>query len=369
MTLNIGFLGYQFMGKAHANALDRLPMFFPDAPDVERSVLIGRTEEAVKSAANQLGFDNVETDWEAALDDIDLLYNLGPNHVHVEPTIRALEEDIHVFCEKPLAPQMEDAQKMAETAQESNAKAGIAFNYRYVPAIQLAKRMIDNGEFGEIRRFNGKYLQDWQADSTAEWSWRNDEDIAGSGVLGDVGSHTFDLAQWLIDDIERVSGHLETFITERPVAGEDETRSVTTDDEYSALAEFENGAMGVFEGSRVAPGKKGDNSIEVYGSQGGFRFTMERLNELEVFTEDNRGFERVLVTANEHPYMDAWWPEGHIIGWEHAFVHENYEFLSSIADDQPYNPSFEAGLATQRVVDATQRSDNCGSWVNPYDSA
>jgi predicted dehydrogenase len=363
MTLDIGFLGYRFMGKAHANALARLPMFFPDAPDVKRSVLIGRTEEAVESAAGPLGFDDIETSWEAALNDIDVLYNLGPNHVHVEPTIRALEEDIHVFCEKPLAPHIEGARKMAEAARESDATAGVAFNYRYIPAIQVAKRMLDDGEFGEIRRFKGQYLQDWQADPDTEWSWRNDEETAGSGVVGDVGSHTIDLARWLVGDIDQVSGHLETFITERPVADEDETRPVTTDDEYSALVEFENGAVGVFEGSRVATGKKGGNTIEVYGSEGGFRFTMERLNELEVSTAETSGFERILVTGDEYPYMDAWWPEGHIIGWEHMFVHENYEFLSSIADDRSYDPSFETGLATQRVVNAIKRSHDRRSWV------
>ncbi len=363
MTLSAGFLGYRFMGKAHANALSKLPMFFPDAPAVERSVLIGRTEEAVASAADQLGFDRFETDWEAALDDIDILYNLGPNDVHVEPTVEALERDIHVFCEKPLAPTTSGAEQMATAARESDALAGVAFNYRYVPAIQLAKRMLEEGKFGEIRRFRGQYLQDWQADSDDEWVWRNDSEAAGTGSLGDQGSHTLDLARWLVGDIERVSGHLETFITERPVGDGDEMRPVTTDDEYSALGEFENGAMGVFEGSRIATGHKGGNAIEVYGTAGGFRFSLDRLNELEVWTAGSSGFERILVTEDDHPYMDAWWPTGHTIGWEHTFVHENYEFLSAIADGESYEPGFETGLAVQRLVDAIERSDDAGSWV------
>lgn len=364
MTFKAGFLGYRFMGKAHANALARLPMFFPDAPDVERSVLIGRTEEAVESAAVRFGFDQVETDWEDALDDIDVFYNLGPTHVHVEPTIRALKKDVHVFCEKPLAADPESAEKMAAAARESDAIAGVGFNYRYVPALQLAKQMLDDGTFGEIRRFRGQYLQDWQADSDDEWVWRNDAEVAGTGALGDQGSHTFDLARWLVGDIERVSGHFEMFITERPV-GDDESRSVTTDDEYSALARFENGAMGVFEASRVAPGHKGNNDIEVYGSDGGFRFSLERLNELEVCTADSDGFERILVTGDDHPYMDAWWSDGHIIGWEHTFVHENYEFLSAIAESESYDPDFEAGLAVQRLVDAVERNHENGSWTIP----
>lgn len=361
MTLTTGFLGYKFMGKAHANALARLPMFFPDAPAVERSVLIGRTRAAVESAANQFGFQRVETDWKRAIEDIDVLYNLGPNHVHVEPTVTALENDVHVFCEKPLAPRLDGAKEMAAAARQSDALAGVAFNYRYMPAIQLAKRLLDAGEFGDIRRFRGKYLQGWLADPDAPWSWRNDEELAGSGVVGDVGSHTIDLARWLVGDIASVSGHLETFIEERPVDGE--TRPVTTDDEYSALLEFDNGAMGVLEGSRVATGKKGENAIEVYGSKGGFRFNMERLNELEVMTEDTDGWERILVTEDDHPYMDAWWPTGHIIGWEHAFVHENYEFLSAIDDNREYSPNFETGLAVQEVVDAIKRSHSRSSWV------
>lgn len=363
MTLSAGFLGCGFMGKAHANALSKLPMFFPDAPAVERSVLVGRTEEAVASAADQLGFDRFETDREAALDDIDVLYNLGPNHVHVEPTVQALEQDIHVFCEKPLAPTTSGAEQMATAARGSDALAGVAFNYRYVPAIQLAKRMLDDGEFGEVRRFRGQYLQDWQADPDDEWVWRNDSETAGTGSLGDQGSHTLDLAQWLVGDIERVSGQLETFITERPVVDGDETRPVTTDEGYSALGEFENGAMGVFEGSRIATGHKGGNDIEVYGTEGGFRFSLDRLNELEVWTAGSSGFERILVTEDDHPYMDAWWPTGHTIGWEHTFVHESYEFLTAIADGASYDPDFEAGLAVQGVIDAIERSDDTGSWV------
>ena len=364
MTLRVGFLGYRFMGTAHANALARLPMFFPDTPDTERTVLIGRTPDAVEEAADYLGFETVETDWETALRDIDILYNLGPTHVHVEPTVAALERNIHVFCEKPLAPRIDGAEEMAAAARKSEAVTATGFNYRYVPALQLAKRMLEAGEFGKIRRFRGQYLQNWQADPDHEWVWRNDAGTAGTGAVGDQGSHTIDLAQWFIGDIDRLSGHLKTFITERPVGNGDESRPVTTDDEYAALAEFENGAMGVFEGSRVATGKKGGNEIEVYGSEGGFRFDMERLNELEVFTADNGGFERVLVTDDDHPYMDAWWPTGHTIGWEHTFVHENYEFLSAIAEDRPYKPDFETGVRVQRVVDAIERSDDSGSWVS-----
>jgi predicted dehydrogenase len=365
MKLEVGFLGYQFMCKAHANALARLPIFFSDAPVIERSVLVGRTPDALAEAAERFGFETVETDWDAALDDIDVFYNLGPTHIHTEPTIAALERDIHVFCEKPLAPRLSGAEEVVTAARGSDATTAIGFNYRYVPALRLAKRMTDEGTFGTIVRFRGQYLQNWQTDPSHEWVWRNDSQSAGTGSLGDQGSHTLDLARWFVGDIERVTGHLETFIAERPSPDGDGTRPVTTDDEYSALAAFENGAMGVFEASRVATGHKSGNTIEVYGSEGGFRFSMDRLNELEVWTADSDGIERILVTDDDHPYMDAWWPTGHVIGWEHTFVHENYEFLTAIANDEPYEPDLADGLLVQRLIDAIERSDDAGTWVTP----
>jgi len=361
MTLKTGFLGYRLMGKAHANALDRLPMFFPDTPAVERSVLIGRTRDAVEEAADRLGFDRVETDWETAIADIDVLYNLGPTSVHLEPTVAALENDVHVLCEKPLALTVEEARRMDAAARRSDAHAGIGFNYRYVPALRLAKEMADTGAFGDIRRFRGQYLQGWIADPDAPWSWRNDADMAGTGALGDVGAHTVDLARWIVGDIDSVTGQLRTFVDERPVEGTDERRPVTTDDEYSALVDFTSGTMGVVEGSRVATGHKGGNVIEAYGTEGGFRFDMERLNELEVQTRDDDGWERILVTDDDHPYMDAWWPTGHIIGWEHTFVHQSYEFLSAIAADSEFRPNFADGVAVQKVLDAIERSHRTGS--------
>ncbi|WP_135822771.1 Gfo/Idh/MocA family protein [Halostella litorea] len=363
MTLQVGVLGYRFMGKAHANALARLPMFFPDAPDVERDVLVGRDEEALADAADQLGFSGTATDWRDVVDEVDVFYNLGPNHVHAEPSIAALEAGTPVFCEKPLAPTLDAAREIRDAARDAGVPAGNAFNYRFVPAIQYAKNLIDGGELGEIRHFRGTYLQDWLVDPEAPWSWRNDEEMAGSGALGDLGAHTVDLARFLVGDVERVSGHLKTFVDERPVEGSDETRPVTVDDAYSAQAEFENGAMGTFEASRFATGHKNDHSIEVHGSKGSLRFSLERLNELEVLREGNRGYETVLVTEEDDPYVDHWWPPGHVIGWEHTFVHENYEFLSAVANDGEFEPSFEDGYAAQAVLDAVERSDETAQWA------
>ncbi|MFC6798803.1 MULTISPECIES: Gfo/Idh/MocA family protein [unclassified Haladaptatus] len=364
MSLQIGILGYRFMGKAHANALARLPMFFPDAPEIERDVLVGRDEQALSEAADRFGFARTATDWRDVVEEVDVFYNLGPNHLHAEPSIAALDAGTHVFCEKPLATTTADATAMATSASDSDALAGCAFNYRFVPAIQYAKRLIDAGELGEIRHFRGTYLQDWLADPEAPWSWRNDAELAGSGALGDLGAHTVDLAHFLVGDLASVSGNLKTFVEERPVEGSDETRPVTVDDAYTAQAEFENGAVGTFEASRFATGHKNDHHIEIHGSAGSLRFSLERLNELEVLCEGNRGYETVLVTDEDDPYIDAWWPPGHVIGWEHTFIHENYEFLSTVAEGGTFAPSFADGLAVQRVLDAIEKSDERGERVS-----
>jgi len=314
------------------------------------------------------------------VDEVDVFYNLGPNHVHAEPSIAALEAGTPTFCEKPLAPTLDDAQAMADAASDAGVPAGVAFNYRFVPAIQYAKNLIEAGELGELHHFRGRYLQDWLVDPEAPWSWRNDEEMAGSGALGDLGAHTIDLARFLVGDIAEVSGNLRTFVDERPVEGgetpeesrenegggaaERETRPVTVDDAYSAQVAFENGVMGTLEASRFADGHKNDHTIEIEGSKGGLRFSLERLNELEVMREGNRGYETVLVTDPDDPYVEHWWPPGHVIGWEHTFVHENYEFLSAVAHGDSYEPSFAAGVAVQRVLDAVERSDDRREWVS-----
>src|SRR6056297_2730435 len=369
--LDIGVLGYRFMGKAHANAFARLPMFFEDAPEVNREVIVGRDEDALADAADRLGFARTATDWRDVVDEVDVFYNLGPNHVHAEPSIAALEAGTPTFCEKPLAPALSDAEAMADAASDAGVPAGVAFNYRFVPAIQYAKNLIEAGELGELHHFRGRYLQDWLVDPDEPWSWRNDAEMAGSGALGDLGAHTIDLARFLVGDVERVSGHCRTFVEERPVDGDggdgEETREVTVDDAYSAQAELEGGVMATFEASRFATGHKNDHTIEVHGSKGSLKFSLERLNELELLREGDRGYETILVTDAEDPYVDHWWPPGHVLGWEHTFVHEDYDFLSAVADGDSadaYRPNFEDGAAVQRVLDAIERSDAAGEWVD-----
>lgn len=360
MTLNVGILGYRFMGKAHANALARLPMFFPEGPEIKRHVLVGRNEEALAEVADRLGFEHTVTDWEQALDDVDVFYNLGPNHVHAEPSVAALKAGVPVLCEKPLANDLESAERMADAAADAGVPTATAFNYRFIPAIQYAKNLIESGELGEIHHFRGRYLQDWLANPEAPWSWRNDEELAGSGALGDLGAHTIDLARFLVGDVKHVSGHLQTFVDERPVGSSAETRSVTVDDAYSAQAELEGGVMATFEATRFATGHKNDHAIEVHGSEGSLKFSLERLNELEVLRSGDRGYETILVTDEDDPYLDAWWPPGHVIGWEHTFVHENYEFLSAVESNEEYHPNFADGLAIQRILDAIERSAETG---------
>ncbi|PSP34133.1 oxidoreductase [Halobacteriales archaeon QH_10_67_22] len=366
--LDVGMLGYRFMGKAHANALARLPMFFPEAPATNRDVLVGRDEDALQEAADRLGFDRVATDWESVVEEVDVFYNLGPNHVHADPAIAALEAGTPVFCEKPLAHTTAAAERMAAAAAEANVPAGIAFNYRFVPAIQYARGLIADGELGEIHHVRGRYLQDWLVDPEAPWSWRNDAELAGSGALGDLGAHTVDLLRFLVGtaggagDIERLSGQLRTFVDERPLPDTEETRPVTVDDAYTAQLDFAEGAVGTLEATRFGTGHKNDHTIAVEGSAGALRFSLERLNELEVHT-GGRGFETVLVTDGSDPYMDHWWPPGHVIGWEHTFVHENFEFLSAVAAGDGHDPDFADGLAVQRVLDAIEASDERGEWV------
>ncbi len=302
--LSVGMIGYGFMGRAHANALARLPMFFPDAPAVDRHTLVGRDESALSEAADRLGFERTATDWQDVVGEVDVLYNLAPNHLHAEPSIAALAADTAVCCEKPLAATLADAAAMSEAAADATVPAVCGFNYRFVPAIQYAKRLIDRGDLGEIRAFRGRYLQDWLVDPDAPWTWRMDADSAGSGALGDLGAHTVDLARFLVGDhageITRVSGQLQTFTDKRPVDTGEETvtehRPVTVDDAYTAQAAFENGAVASFEASRVAAGHKNDHTIEIHGlTETAFR--IGRINPV---------WQRVASTALSSLSPSAW---------------------------------------------------------------
>ncbi|MFB5266481.1 Gfo/Idh/MocA family protein [Paenibacillus enshidis] len=380
--LRIGMIGYKFMGKAHSNAYRSLPMFFPQAVKPEMSVICGRNEEAVKQAAQQLGWLSSSTDWKelVAREDIDLIDINAPSDAHKEIAIMAAQAGKHIFCEKPLALSLKDAREMLDAAEEAGVKHMVGFNYRFSPAVRLAKRLIDSGRLGKIYHFRAWFLQDWIMNPDFPLVWRLQKDVAGSGSHGDLGAHLIDLAHFLVGGMDEVIGMSETFIKERPLAAEmtglsakgntasDAPRGkVTVDDATLFLARFENGALGSFEATRFAAGHRSTNAFEINGSLGSVKFDFERMNELEVYfssdDEDVQGFRRVLATDPAHDYAEAWWPPGHTIGFEHTFIHEVLELSSAIAEGRQPEPSFHDGVRCQAVLEAVERSIGERRWV------
>jgi predicted dehydrogenase len=356
--IGIGMLGYEFMGKAHANAYRTLQyMVWPPPMRPVLVALSGRNREAVAEAAQRYGFERSETDWRALVADprIGLFDNGGPNAVHAEPTIAAAESGKHVLCEKPLGRTAEESYEMWQRVERAGVKHMCAFNYRFVPAVRLAREMLEAGELGEIYHFRGRYLQEWIIDPGFERVWRLDRAAAGSGALGDLGAHVIDLARFLVGEIEAVSGLTRTFIPERPGG------SVDVDDAFEATVEFAGGAVGTIEASRFCHGRKNALGFEINGARGSIAFELERLNELQVYLPGSRpgeraqGFRTVLVSEADHPFWEWWWPPGHMIGWEHTFVHEIQHLLRAIATEggvRPYGADFEDGYRAAEVCDA-----------------
>ena len=357
--IGVGMLGYAFMGKAHANAYRKLAYMTWPPPLKPRLVSIaGRNEAAVSEAARRYGFERSVTDWRdlVADPDVQLVDNGGPNDLHAEPTIAAARAGKHVFCEKPLGRTAAESLEIWRAAAEAGVKHMCAFNYRFVPAVRLARDLIEAGELGEIRHFRGRYLQEW-GPTDAE-VWRFDKAAAGSGALGDLGAHVIDLARYLVGEIATVSALTATFQPGREV-----------DDAFEAAVSFEGGAIGTIEATRFAPGRKNGFAWEINGSQGSIAFDLERLNELQVHLAGTspgalaQGFRTVLVSEAEHPYWEHWWPHGHMIGWEHSFVHEIHHLLTAIRDDGPVGPhgaTFEDGYRAAEVCDAIVASADEG---------
>jgi predicted dehydrogenase len=369
--IGVGLVGYKFMGRTHSNAYRQVARFFDVDPVPQMRVLCGRNESAVKVAADALGWEGYETDYGRMLerDDIGLVDVSTPGHTHRELAIAALEAGKHVLCEKPLANTLREAREMLEAARRAGTANMVCHNYRRVPAVQLAKRLVEEGRLGEIRHWRAVYLQDWLLNPQFPINWRLKKETAGSGSLGDIGSHIVDLAHFLVGNITEVMGATETFIKERPLDEEDgaETGQVTVDDWAAFLARFENGAVGSFEATRLAPGRKAYESFEVNGSNGSLIFNLERMNELQVYFADDPaeglGFRTVLVTEPEHPYMQAWWPPGHIIGYEHTFVHTVRDLMEGIATGESPAPTFEDGYRCQAVLEAVERSVESREWM------
>src|SRR5690606_1995045 len=346
-------IGYAFMGRAHSHAWRTAPRFFdlPMAP--EMAVLVGRSAAAAAAAADQLGWREVETDWRRVLerDDVDLVDICTPGDSHAEIAEAALEAGKHVLVEKPMANTVAQAETMVAAAVEARrrgVRSMVGFTYRRVPAIQLARQLIADGRIGEVRQVRAQYLQDWLADAEAPLSWRLDKDKAGSGALGDIGAHIVDLTQFLTGQrFAGVSGMLETFVTERPVAescsglhgtGGSERGPVTVDGAALFTARLTSGAPAVLEATRYAWGRKNAMRIEISGTSGSLAFDFEEMNVLQFFdgTEEARtgGFRRILVTEPDHPYTGHWWPAGHGLGYEHGFTHQVVDLVEALAADQ-----------------------------------
>ncbi len=387
-TLSVGMVGYAFMGAAHSQAWRNAPRFFDLPMGVSMRALAGRDPDKVAAAARQLGWEATETSWRALVDrdDIDLVDVCTPGDTHAEIAIAALEAGKHVLCEKPLANSVEEAEAMtlaAERAAAAGVRSMVGFTYRRVPAIGLARRLVAEGRLGTIHHVRAQYLQDWIVDPEAPLSWRLDKTKAGSGALGDIGAHIIDLAEHITGDtIGRVSGRLRTFVDERPVPTEHAGLSgpagvgrgaVTVDDAAAFLAEFRGGALGVFEATRFANGRKNAIRIEVNGSQGSLAFDFEDMNLLHFFdgTEPaaTAGFRRIVVTESDHPYVDAWWPPGHLLGYEHGFTHQVVDLVRDIASGADPTPSFADGLRVQRVLAAVETSSETGAWQEIADQA
>jgi predicted dehydrogenase len=369
--LGVGMIGYAFMGRAHSHAWRNVARVFDVPLEPEMSVICGRSADAVAFAATQLGWASHETDWRRVVerDDIGLIDVSTPGDSHAEIAIAALEAGKHVLCEKPLANTLAEAEAMAAAAQKaSSVRAMVAFNYRRVPAVELARRLIAAGRLGVIRHVRAVYLQDWIVDPDFPLVWRLQRELAGSGALGDIGAHIVDLAQHLLGDrISSVSGLTETFVKERPLPDGNGRGEVTVDDAALFITKFAGGAVGTFEASRFATGRKNGLRIEVNGSLGSLAFDLERLNELELYEvgDSTAGFRRVLVTESDHPWVGAWWPPGHVLGWEHTFTHQARDLLHAIADEADCAPTFADGLQVQRVLDAVLRSSESGAWATP----
>jgi len=369
-TLNVAMIGGGFMGKAHSNAWLQVNHFF-DAPyKVKLKTIVG-SKTRMEDFAQRWGYEDVSYDWREAIscDDIDIV-NIGtPTHLHMEMAIAAAKAGKHVICEKPCAMNYAQCLAMAQAAEEAGVVNYINHNYRRVPAVAYAKQLVEEGRIGRVFHWRGAYLQDWIIDPDFPLTWQLNAETCGAGVIYDLGSHATDLARYIIGEPTSVSAATRTFIKERPLPGETSTAftkgevsgksklmPVSVDDAAFMLYDFESGALGSIDTSRFACGRKNYNDFEIYGDKGAIKFNLERMNELEFFDftqpQEEQGYRKILVTEGNHPYLSAWWPSGHIIGYEHAFTNAFYDFLCAIDSGKPIKPDFRDGAKTIRCLEA-----------------
>lgn len=378
--LNVALIGHQFMGKAHSNAYRQVSRFFPGKFSLRMKVLCGKaSREELEATALQFGWEESDSVWERVIvrKDIDVVDIATPGFLHAPMVIAAAEAGKHILCEKPLANTLAEAKAMLRAVEKAGVHHYVNYNYRRVPAIAFAKQLIEDGRLGKIYHYHGAYLQDWIMDPDFPLVWRLEKKYAGSGALGDIAAHATDLAQYLNSNVTEVVGQMTTFIKQRPLPGtgagawgakgaKGRKGKVTVDDDTNFLARFKNGSVGVFESTRFGGGRRNYNTFQVYGSKGSLAWNFERMNELEFFDRTeasvNQGYKTILVTEADHPYVGAWWPPGHIIGYEHTFVHALYDFFTCLKEDRMPEPNFRDGVKVQAVLDAVERSAKAGKW-------
>jgi len=372
-NLNIAMIGHRFMGKAHSNAYHNVNKFFDLKAIPVKKIICGRSNDVI-AFAEKWGWENYCHNYNDAVkrDDVDIVDICTPNSSHAEIAIAAANAKKAILCEKPLAMNVTEAEKMVAAAEENNVPTMVCFNYRRVPAIALLKKMIDEGKLGRVYHFRAQYLQDWIMNPKFPRVWRLVKALAGSGVHGDLNAHIIDLARFLVGEISNVSGLSETFIKERPlenfVTDSNETGAVDVDDATLFLARFKNGAIGTFEATRFGGGNKNGLQFEINGSKGSFKFNLENMNELFYLNleENEQGFKKILVTEPNHPYVGNYWPPGHIIGYEHTFVNLIADFINGVAEGTPLMPDFKDALKTQKVLDAVIKSAKKRCWMKIY---
>ncbi len=376
-------IGYRFMGKAHSNAWRQAPHFFPLKAEIEMHTICGRDAKAVEEARKQLGWKNASTDWKEVVNsrEIDIVDINTPNDSHAEIAIAAAKAGKHILCEKPLALNVAQCQEMLDAAKKARVVHMVCHNYRRIPAIALAKKLIDEGAVGQIYHYYARYAQDWIVDPKFPLVWRLQKGVSGSGTHGDINAHIIDLARYLVGEFKEVCGLMHTFIKERPFIDEggkgqglggkaaQKMGKVTVDDAAMFIGRFENGALANLEATRFALGRKNHIELEINGSKGSLHFDFEDMNRLKFFDNtqpaDRQGFRDILVTqpGGNHPFVGAWWPPGHIIGYEHTFVHTVADFVNAVVNGKPVQPTFEDGLRNERVLEAVEESANSRQWV------
>lgn len=370
-TLTVGLVGYNFMGKAHSNAWRQAPRFFDLPAEVRMKTICGRNRAGLRRAAAQFGWESSVTDWRQLMADpeINVIDICTPNDTHREIALAAAQGGKAILCEKPLGLDVRECEQMLAAARKARIVHMVCHNYRRIPALALAKEMIERGELGErIYHYRARYAQDWIADPKFPLVWRLNSKIAGSGAHGDIHAHIIDLGRFLIGEFAEVCATMQTFVRERPVSlGARRKGRVTVDDAVVMIGRFRNGAMANLEATRFAPGRKNSITLEINGSAGSLAFDLEEMNRLRFYNsldqEGRRGFRDILVTDPIHPYLANWWPPGHIIGYEHTFVHTIADFVQAVVRRKSVQPTFEDGLRNQRVLDAASRSAQTKQWV------